>query len=201
AVAMTSSINIGIRHVLPIYPLLAVVAGWWCGAALRLGRGGEEESVATHPGAGWKPAPHLSKHALVAVLLVWQLAGAVRAWPDYLAWFNAIAGDEPQEWLLDSNLDWGQDLLRLEEEARRRGIDRLALSYFGSALPARHDLPPLRPAHATRPTTGWIAVSWMNRKGIGLLSAEPLYRWLDPHEPVATIGKSILLYYIPEERE
>ncbi|HVR41804.1 MAG TPA: glycosyltransferase family 39 protein, partial [Thermoanaerobaculia bacterium] len=47
AVAMTSSINIGIRHVLPIYPLLAVVAGWWCGAALRLGRGGEEESVAT----------------------------------------------------------------------------------------------------------------------------------------------------------
>lgn len=193
AVAMTSTINIGVRHILPMYPLLAVVAG------LVLSR--FQRTTAPDP----RPLTPVPSNTILAIalaaLLAWQLANLVRAHPDHLAWFNEIAGDAPHEWLLDSNLDWGQDLLRLEDAARLHDVDALSLSYFGSALPQRHDLPPLRFAHPTRPSTGWIAVSRMNLEGVGLLIPGRVYRWLDGHEPVEVVGKSILLYYLPPPPE
>src|SRR5262249_55715397 len=92
---LPSRINIGVRHVLPIYPLMAVYVGpglvaLWRSARPRLGR------------------------ALAVALAAWQLAIPVFAAPDYLPWFNALAGRHPENVLLDSDLDWGQDLFRLE---------------------------------------------------------------------------------------
>lgn len=179
-VAMASSINIGVRHILPIYPLLAVVA--------------VRPLVFLFSGKPFGPA-------IAIAILSWQLADAARAHPDHLAWFNPIASEHPEQWLLDSNLDWGQDLLRLEAAARRHGMDSLALSYFGTALPERHELPPLRPVEGV-PIEGWVAVSLMNRMGPAYGSAEPVFEWLDAYEP-ERIGKSILLFHIqpqPDER-
>ena len=54
-------------------------------------------------------------------------AGAALAWivalpfaiaPDYFPWFNALAGKHPEHVLIDSDLDWGQDLFRLQRELR-----------------------------------------------------------------------------------
>lgn len=84
-VAMTSSINIGVRHILPLYPLFAICAAH---AATRL--------------------PRLWSGALLA----WFLVSTTLAHPDYLAWFNEAAA-HPESIALDSNLDWGQDLRRL----------------------------------------------------------------------------------------
>ena len=167
AVAMASSINVGIRHVLAIYPFLAIVAG--CAVALM---------------------PRVPAAILVAA----QLVSFGLAHPDHLAYFNFTAGREPAHILLDSNLDWGQDLLRLEDAVARRHIDSLAIAYFGSANPTQHRLPNPRLLRPFEPTTGWIAISEMRlRRGRG-------FEWLLRYEPVERVGKSIRLYFVPAAR-
>lgn len=174
-VAMTSSINIGLRHILPIYPLLAVAAG---GTAIWL----------------WQKRTMLTR-ALVILLAGWQLTSSVIAHPDHLAWFNEIAPENPEDWVLDSNIDWGQDLLRLSRELRRRKIESLSLGYFGTAIPSRHKIPPFRLIDPYNPGEGWVAISLMN------LYLRPdhesdAYFWLTREKP-ERIGKSLLLYRVP----
>ena len=160
-------INIGIRHVLPIYPLLAVSIG--CALATR-------------------------KKALVFALVAVELFVSLRAHPDYLPYFNAFAGSEPRKVLLDSNLDWGQDLLRLEKRARELKIDALRLSYFGTADLERHALPPLLPVVHDRPLPGWFAVSVAH---LGSRDHPQTFPWLDRYPRYERVGQSIRLYRIP----
>ncbi|HVE70819.1 MAG TPA: glycosyltransferase family 39 protein [Thermoanaerobaculia bacterium] len=161
AVSMTSRINIGVRHVLPIYPFLTIAAG--CGAFLL-----------------W----HRSR-ALVLVLGAWLAVATSLAHPDYLAWFNEAAGRHPERIAVDSNLDWGQDLLRLPRN------EPLYLSYFGSADWRRH-LPHAQPVPA-QCTPGLHAVSEM----MYLRERDDELRWLARYEPERRVGASIRLYRIP----
>ena len=113
---LTSHLNIGERHLLPSYPALIVLAGGLAAAA-------------SSPWV-WRA---------VVILLALHAADVASRWPSSLAYFNQIVprGREYQ-WLVDSNLDWGQDLLRLRTwlERNRLGIEPLYLCYFGSSLPA-----------------------------------------------------------------
>ncbi len=117
AVALASSLNIGHRHLLPLYPLLYVFAG----AALSSARG-------------------RFGLALVLALAAWQAVETVRVRPHYLTYFNALAGG-PQgghRFLVDSSLDWGQGLPELQRWlGDHAGEARVYLSYFGSDDP-RH---------------------------------------------------------------
>lgn len=126
--AMNSSLNIGLRHVLPVYPGLFVLAA---GAVARRSRRQAK-----------RPLFGVAATALVAV----HAAIALRAYPNYLAYFNVWGGGCENGWrrLTDSNHDWGQGLIQLGEflsdHRRRTGDARtLKLSYFGSADP-RHYL-------------------------------------------------------------
>jgi hypothetical protein len=170
---MPANINIGIRHVLPIYPLLAVSAGCALALVWQRGRAGR---------------------AVVAIALAAELFVSARAHPDYLAYFNAFAGDAPEKILLDSNLDWGQDLLRLERRARELKMDALRLSYFGTADIERLDLPPLLPVEFEQPSPGWVAVS---EGTMGSRLHPRTYPWLARYPMVERVGKSIRLYRIP----
>lgn len=118
-VAITGGINIGIRHVLPVYAMLFVLAG--AAVAFASGR--------------WR-------QWLIAALLVWLAGTSVAARPHYLCYFNAIAGGAKHghEILSDSNIDWGQDLIRLKRYADRHPNERLHLAYFGSALPRAYGI-------------------------------------------------------------
>ncbi|HVE72653.1 MAG TPA: glycosyltransferase family 39 protein [Thermoanaerobaculia bacterium] len=162
-------INIGIRHVLPIYPLLAVTAG--CALAML-----------------WP-----KRRAIVIAVLAIEIIVSARAHPDYIPYFNVFAGKEPQRILLDSNLDWGQDLLRLEAKTRELKIEALRLSYFGTADLTRFDLPPLLPVVHDRAAPGWFAVSESN-----LRSREHGHNfpWTERY-PYQRIGKTIRLYHVP----
>lgn len=174
-VCLPSTINIGMRHVLPAFPLLAVAFGAACAELLRR-----------------KAAARL----VLASLLAWQLTVSARAHPDYLPYFNEIAADAPHEWLSDSDLDWGQDLDRLAQELRRRGVPEVHLAYFGEADLRYHGLPPYRQLQPHQPVKGWVAVS-LYRLALG--TGQPPfdeYRWVLQHEPVAMVGKSIVLYHI-----
>jgi hypothetical protein len=163
AIAMTSKINIGVRHILPMYPLLAISAAY---AALTLWQRTRVHKV------------------VVALLIVWHFTTTTTAHPDYLAWFNGAAGPRPDRIALDSNLDWGQDLFRLEDLAQRERLQPLYVAYWGSA-PSRST--PL-PNGECRP--GWIAVSEMSFYG------DERLKWLWDVESFRRVGKSIRLYKI-----
>jgi len=179
-VCLPSRINIGLRHVLPMYPFLAMVAGTGVVALWRAPR-----------------APSAAR-VLAVLLLGWQLAGSARAHPDYLAWFNELAGRHPERILVDSDLDDGQDLARLSDTLRARRIPNIWLAYAGSATVAEHGLPPVRWLEPHRPVSGWVAASLYSIK-LGSLDrpGHDDFAWLERYRPVALVGRSIRLYYIP----
>jgi hypothetical protein len=121
-------------------------------------------------------------------LVAWQLSTLATAYPDYLPYFNEAVA-HPQSVLVDSDLDWGQDLRRLEWRAAQLKIAHLHLAYRGTALLSKEpftDLPP------NQPTTGWVAISALARTR----SPED-YAWTAAYQPLERVGKSIDLYYIP----
>ncbi|MBL8201430.1 MAG: glycosyltransferase family 39 protein [Chromatiales bacterium] len=176
-----SRINIGVRHVLVLYPLLAL------GAAEAIV--GMAEAVRR---LGPATARSLCGTALAAVVL-WQLASPILAWPDYLAYFNE-AVREPRDILIDSDLDWGQDLRRLERRLASLDVPSVSLAYRGTADLYREALPPWRPLKPGERATGWIAVTALARA-----AAPGGYAWLDAYLPRERIGRSIDLYFIPPE--
>jgi 4-amino-4-deoxy-L-arabinose transferase-like glycosyltransferase len=179
-VCLPSRINIGLRHVLPMYPFLAIVAGMGVVALWR-----------ARPA---QPAPR----ALAILLVGWQLATSAATHPDYLAYFNELAGSDPERILVDSDLDNGQDLKRLADTLRARRIPAVSLAYAGSATVAEHGLPPVRWLEPHRPVTGWVAASLYSLK-LGSLDrpGHDDFAWLERYRPVAQVGRSIRLYYVP----
>jgi hypothetical protein len=173
-VAIAARIDIGVRHVLPLYAPLAVCGG---AAVERLWRSSQR-----------------GVRALVAILLAWQLASSALAHPDYLAWFNELAGGRPDRILVDSNLDWGQDLPRLRDAVRENQIRFLWIAYFGSTDLARYPLgTTIRQLPRGQRVHGWIAVSRTLLAGVYKGEA---YAWLRSETPAAEVGKSMLLYYV-----
>jgi hypothetical protein len=174
-----SRINIGTRHVLVLYPFLALGAAY---VTVRTWR-----SLAAWRQRRWAKVPV----AVLLALLLWQVSTLWTAYPDYLTYFNE-AVPHPQRVLVDSDLDWGQDLRRLELRAAQLGIPRLSLAYRGTADLSREPLPPFVSLAPRQPTTGWVAISELAR------TRDPAgYAWLAAYRPVERIGKSIDLYYIP----
>ena len=167
------SINIGIRHVLPIYPLLAISVG--CALAPLWPK--------------WRVA--------IALLLAVELFVSLRAHPDYLAYFNAFAGKEPGRILVDSNLDWGQDLYRLRDTIVARHIaDTVRVAYFGTADLTAAGVPNARLLGLHERATGWIAASETYLAGEWVGRA---YAWLLDYPAVARIGPSMRLWYLPPD--
>lgn len=196
-----SHVSIGLRYVLPVYPFLHVMVG-------RLCRSGVNRS---------KPAL-----CGIAALVIWQAASSLWVHPHYLAYFNEAIGGPKNgyKWLVDSNLDWGQDLKGLKEYIEEHGIERIKLGYFGSAdadyygidydyLPSVglapkqpgetwwYELSPDNPA-TMQPQTGLIAVSATLLQSSYWMAPifRDAYAWLREHEPIDTIGYSILIYRI-----
>jgi hypothetical protein len=179
-VCVPSTINIGVRHLLPIYPLFAIIGGV---GAWRL----------------WHLAkPKLAGPVLVLLLLGWQLAASFQAHPDYFAYFNEFAGQHPEKILIDSDLDWGQDVFRLSSALREKHVEKFSIAYAGSADLDRFGLPPYRLLEPNQPTTGWVAISLLRLKTGGVNVPTDSFAWLEAYKPVCVVGRSILLYDVPE---
>jgi hypothetical protein len=125
--------------------------------------------------------------AIIVALLGWHVVEALRIAPNFLAYFNAIAGGPSQGYrhLVDSSLDWGQDLPGLKEWLDREGLQRpghvpVYLSYFGSSHPEYYridafDLPGFPDRWTARfppPLTGGVyAISATMLQAVYLLEA------------------------------
>lgn len=165
-VTMTASINIGVRHVLAVFPPMAIAAAIAMQMMWRI-QSGRIGGI---------------------ILAAWLVAGSIAAHPDYISWFNEAAGRHPDEILVDSNLDWGQDVIRLSRACRTYQIRELYVSLLTSAPLERLGFPPLKGLPENAPVTGWVAVS----ETIFHLR-RPQYGWLEGQKYVR-IGTSIRLY-------
>jgi hypothetical protein len=187
-----SHINIGIRHILIVYPFFALGAAYLSVRAWRAirSRAAARAATAAAPAVPQSPRATVAAALLFAVLL-WQLSTLWRAWPDYLPWFNETVA-HPERVLVDSDLDWGQDLHRLEVRVAQLHIGHLNLAYRGTADLRREPLPQTHILAPQERVTGWIAVSQLARTRN--LSD---YAWLDAYRPVERVGKTIDLYFVP----
>jgi 4-amino-4-deoxy-L-arabinose transferase-like glycosyltransferase len=179
-----SRINIGVRHVLPVYIGFSIVAA--VGAARLL-----EMARAQRKWAGWT----------LAALLCWLVATSAFTHPDYLPYFNALAGDEPEKIVVDSDLDWGQDMKRLGKRLQEAGARQVAFHPFIVAyLEAAHSFPPIQPMDPENPSPGWNAVSLTMLKAtrLGLFRERPEIRlWPEQIKPTERVGKGVLLWHFP----
>jgi hypothetical protein len=184
---LARSLQIGHRHLLPLLPFVLVAAGEAAGALVR-----------------WRRPVGVT---LVGVLGAWYAVGTLHNHPHHLAYFNEAAGGPARGWkvLVDSNLDWGQDLKRLKSWMTNRGVGKVKLSYFGSADPAYYGidcerLPGYSAPHPPRVTReirpgDVVAASVTNLQGVYLAPEDrPLMRRLRSLEPIGRAGRSILIY-------
>ncbi len=199
--SITSGLNIGYRHLLPMLPfLLVLISGLAEGRRQKAEN--ENSSFILHPSSFlWLG---------IAILICTTL------WihPHYLSYFNVLAGgpNGGRDILVDSNVDWGQDLLRLRQWQVENGVDKLKLGYFGTADPAFYGLeyeplpgfpreefyatlwanPPFNP---TAPEPGVYAISasslWESHT-----ESKTVYPWFRNREPDEQIGYSILIYKV-----
>ena len=176
--ALPARLNIGVRHVLPIFPMLAICAG-----------------VGMYQLWSWRRHPSAGRLLSVG-LASWLVIESVRAHPDYLPYFNQLAGKHPENVLVSGDLDWGQDLGRLVDTLRLRHIQHISLAYFGKVDLTRQGLPPFTEVRANRPVTGWIAASIYCLQLGEQRGSFDAYAWLRSYTPVARVGQTIRLYYI-----
>lgn len=173
--------SVGLRYILPAYPFLFVFAS-------RLLR-----------------ASHLGRRWAVPVALAWYVGASTWIHPHYLAYFNELAGgpDRGYRYLVDSNLDWGQDLKGLARFMRERGIAKVGLSYFGSDSPERYGiaydwLPSMilhnpAPGHSPITPSRYLAISATNLQGV-YFPNHALFASLQARTPLTKIGYSIFVY-------
>ena len=187
AAAMTSRLNIGYRHILPVIPFVLLVAGT---AVLLLRR--------------WR-----ATQLLLALAVGWYIFSGLRQQPDFLAYFNELVGGTPQgyRYLGDSNLDWGQDLSLLAQTVAAEGGSWI-VSYAGAADPAYYGLgrdqvvnfeAGVLPFALANPAPGRYAVSVDHLHGV--LEDADLFDWFRRQTPQRNLGGSILIYDVAAQAD
>ena len=135
------------------------------------------------------------------VLMLWYSVGTLLSYPHYISYFNELAGGPRQphrghEILADSNLDWGQDWIRLAKWQEKEDIRELKLAYFGLVDPAIYGVR-YRPARC-QVTTGYVAVSTNIVLGVDPFRPNNrCFTKLRHAIPVARPGPSIWVYRFP----
>jgi hypothetical protein len=185
-----ASVQLGMRYALPVLPFAFVFTGRLAQAIRSKGR---------------------LLLGATAVLAIWYFVSSVCIHPHYLAYFNEYVGGPSNgyKYLVDSNLDWGQDLKGLKEYTERRHIEKVKLAYFGTAAPEYYDISyepisdlDLTALKESRFTRGVFAISATFLQGLYHPNDRDRYKWFRDRIPTAQIGYSIFVYEIDcrEER-
>jgi 4-amino-4-deoxy-L-arabinose transferase-like glycosyltransferase len=182
AFSLRSHLNIGIRHLVPIWPFVFILAA----------------AAVTHMRFRYRPA-------VIALLVTGLAAESVAICPHYLAFFNFLAGGPANgpAILADSNIDWGQDAKNLAAWLDARHISQVCLDYWGTA-----DIGRLGVHGPSLPAT-WETARRASLDCVGAISTNILYdpfsdprqhAWLRALHPVTRIGYSIYIYDLRKER-
>ena len=170
-VAMMSSINIGVRHVLPIYTAFSVIGGVAAAEIMRRS---------------------LWRSTGILALFGWMAVSGAAQHPDYIAYANEFAGDHPENVTAESDLDWGQDMKLVAAFLARHGATHVAFTpYCYTYLIAGRAFPPTVPTDWYHPLPGWNVVSLSGLK----VFDHP--GWADRIPPPFKIGRTHWAYYFP----
>jgi hypothetical protein len=192
-VTLQGSLNIGIRHLFPTLPFVFLFI-----------------ARTVFPIFNPKPfklrglAHAIPKYTLL-ILGIWFVFGSVLTYPSYLSYFNELTIGKPKyDFLVDSNLDWGQDLKRLAQYVDSEGINKIKIDYFGGGVPSYYiDRSKIINWHSDQgPATGWFAISatfFQFSKMYGVQEGKWDYSWLESFEPERVIGNSILVFNISQK--
>jgi hypothetical protein len=172
--------NIGVRYLLPAYPCLILLMG----------------CLFTQ-----KPFQRKNRY-LLGGLFAWQIVSMIWVCPHYIAYFNEAVGGPAQghRYLVDSNLDWGQDFIRMKQYMDKNGLDRIMFKPSGILPPSVYGIQ--AEVVPEKPVPGLIAMSVDHYYGIFYTDPKDRakYFWLKDFKPVDRVGYSIWIYQItPEE--
>ncbi len=207
ATSLTSRLNIGYRHLLPVLPFLFVFISSI--ANLQIGKSANRTShIANH-------ASRLTFYALrftLYALLSGYASTTLALFPWHLAYFNLFAGgpDGGYRYLVDSNLDWGQTWKALREYLEEQGIAEFGLSQYTindphaygldyTPLPPWPDAPPVLPRRFD-PPPGVYAISTTTLQGVVVADAE-MFDYFRKIEPLARVGHAMFVYRVEAHPE
>ena len=190
-VTLTSKVNLGVRHLIPILPFLMILA-----AGIRIPE--------TNPWAVWR-----GRLAFLGVPVT--ALSTLLAAPHFLGYFNEPSRLlwEKHEMFIGSSLDWGQELNRLKTYLDANGIRRVKLAYFGTASPKAAGLEgeciPVGSLYERR--EDWPQVRSLERGDLVVVSATVLMgrrnEWVDPlrgQQPIATVGSGLFVFWVERGR-
>lgn len=205
-ISMAGNLNIGIRHILPVYPFIFVLISATIFRKL--------ESM---PNFEFIPSFSIFKkifsfyfykfltYAVVFILLIWYAVSSVLVFPNFLTYFNEIVGGPANgyKYLSDSNSDWGQSLKSLARFVEKNDIDQIHLDYFGNGYPEYYLKEKYIPWSSKKGAPrGWFAISvhYLDMAtgiphGSFKIETEDSYIWLRGKNPQEKIGNSIFVYY------
>jgi hypothetical protein len=177
ALAIFARIDIGVRHMLPIYPFLLLYAGCVWESARRV---------------RWATA-------LLGILLIAQVADIARYAPNYLAYFNPLVRPE-NTWqiLSDSNTDWGEGMLALRKYQDEHPGQTLHLAYFGEVDPLWYGVQYEKLSEEDHPS-GTVIVSATHLSG-QLLKNHYAYRWLLQYPLKAVLDHTFYVFEVPAKQ-
>jgi len=215
--SITSNLNIGVRHVLPVFPIIYILVSGqinkWLNSysgpfleKIKLNSKKEFKNIKT---ITWIQVTTYSKYTIIIILFAWYAFGTIKIYPHFLSFFNESIGGPSQgyKYVTDSNVDWGQDLKRLAEFVDENNIDKIYIDYFGGddlnyRFGEKYQLWWGDKNPNELPLNSWLAVSaTLLQGGRGVPDSEykektGYYNWLNQYEPVTVIGNSIFVYYI-----
>ena len=187
ALLLRSQLNIGFRYAMPILPLIAVITA--VGAAKIWQTNWRQLRLVVAAGTAW--------------LIVFPLS----YYPNFLTYVSEYGPDRDRNYevFADSSLDWGQGLLLLRDFMREHNIDRVYLSYFGSAWPAGYgiDYLPLYsffPLQNPQPEPNrapprYAVISATNLTGTYFIGGDPFKQFRE-REPAYVLGHSLYVYEV-----
>ena len=185
-VSITGNLNIGLRHLFPTLPFMYILIA-------------KEVTI-----FGNRAAKKYQKYfwTIVLLLVAWLAAEVAFAYPNYLAYFNETVGGPKNgyKYVTDSNVDWGQDLKRLEKFVSDNNIQKIRVDYFGGGDVVHYLGDKAIMWHSDLgQEPGWYAISatfLQNSLYYKITEGKPDYEWLRERTPTAEIGGSILIYKI-----
>jgi hypothetical protein len=186
APAMSGHIDIGIRHIAPAYLGFSIIAALGLLALLESSRF------------------RLLCSSAALALVLWMVVSVGMQHPDYLAYFNAFAGKHPENILVDSNYDWGQDLKFLSRRLHQLHADHVTLGTVDGTTNNRYreewyGVPHILDLDELTPSPGWTAVGDTFDKAcrFDLCGHSHVQRpWYDQIAPTERVGP-YSLYYVP----
>jgi hypothetical protein len=218
ASSINSPLNIGVRHILPTFPFVYILISRQLSKWIKTKNYIPEIPAPLFSSNEINP-PQTDKRQLGAfgkigitiifALIAWQTASIIKTYPHYLAYFNELAGG-PQNgynYVVDSNLDWGQDFKRLTKWVENNNIDKIYVDYFGGTVGEYYLGDKLIPWSGEKDNKlmaplSYLAVSATFRqqcfaRAINNFTPLNCYQWLKDYQPITMIGNSIFVYYIP----